>query len=75
MLVRFLKPSQCCYANRSSSQSPGRGQVWSRDFAVIGEDGADVDKVLCHGMISQAQADSQRASRQVTTCTDVKGQR
>lgn len=70
MLVRFLKPPQCCYANQSSSQPQRRGQVWSHDPAVIGEDGADVDEALRRWMISQAQAHK----AEVTTRTDVKGQ-
>ncbi len=70
MLVMFLKPPQCCYANQSSSQPQRWGQVWSHDPTVIGEDGADVDGALHHWMISQAQAHK----IEVTTRTDVKGQ-
>jgi len=62
MLVRFLKPPQCCYANQSSSQPQRIGQVWSHDPAVIGEDGADVDEAFRH------------CKTEVTTWTDVKGQ-
>lgn len=70
MLVMFLKPPQCCYANQSPSQPQRKGQVWSHDPDVIREDGADVDGALHHWMISQAQGQK----TEVTTRTEVKGQ-